>query len=78
MMAEEEMQRLPRRMQKLSGKSIVVRWDSEETERHRRSKPYWRTAILSGKENRECEAYISHAFSFFTQIMNGGKENENY
>jgi hypothetical protein len=24
MMAEEEMQRLPRRMQKLSGKSIVV------------------------------------------------------
>lgn len=31
MMAEEEMQHLPRCLQKLSGKSIVVRWDSEKT-----------------------------------------------
>lgn len=37
-MAEEEMQRLPGRLQKLSGKSIVVQWNSEKTDRHRRRK----------------------------------------
>lgn len=40
MMAEEAMQRLPIRVQKLSGKSIIARWDSGKTGRHRRGKPH--------------------------------------